>query len=433
MRRLALGLATVALAVVYITTVMPVEAQPTPTPTSTATPTPTPSPTPTATATSTVQVWIDFPDAPGMNVTLEVYPGHDFVVRTNISHVYRLKNAQYDITYNSSVLVVERITDWVPMVRKGIIGGEDYLIEQRSFVPKQTQGRVRVLQNVEGFDWRTGEGYMSRIFFHVNGSPGQTSPIRIDIETLGNYLTQPIVHTTINSTVIVIAPTPSPTPTPSSTPTPTASATPTCRPGDADFDGVIDAGDITKVERMIMGWDAETPCGDANGDGTVNTTDIGVIEYMILDIWPWNHVHVEAPASLPHCTNFTADVFVTYVEDFSTAQFVVTYNTSVLDWVGVTEGRLLAIDAGVSAEFHPVGIDDWGLAGGPGAVRINASVGGAAGVDGSGYLARLQFHANGSAGQGSPIALNASQSWLRDNLGGDINATWAGDWFTVAP
>jgi len=75
-------------------------------------------------------------------------------------------------------------------------------------------------------------------------------------------------------------------------------------PGDADENGEINAGDITMVERMILGWNAETLNADANQDSTVNTLDIGVIEYMILEIWPWNHVHIEAPDNLPHCTNF---------------------------------------------------------------------------------------------------------------------------------
>ena len=31
------------------------------------------------------------------------------------------------------------------------------------------------------------------------------------------------------------------------------------------------------------------------------------------------------------------------------------------------------------------------------------------------------------------IAFNETQSWLRDSLGDAIDATWSGDWFTVAP
>ncbi len=226
-----------------------------------------------------------------------------------------------------------------------------------------------------------------------------------------------------------------PTPTPSATPSPSATPTPTPAPlpGDANGDGVINAADITKIERIILELDPKTPGADANGDGEVDAADIGVIEYMMLGIWPWNHVHVEAPSSLPYDTHFTATVFITYVEGFGSAGFEVSYDASVLDLQGVTGGTLTQIDPGVSAEFHTIAIDDWGLVGGPGAVRINASIEGNPGPSGAGYLAQLHFHVIGSAGQSSAIAFNETQSWLRDSLGDAIDSTWAGDSVTVAP
>ncbi|MBI4286080.1 MAG: hypothetical protein HY670_09340 [Chloroflexi bacterium] len=45
-------------------------------------------------------------------------------------------------------------------------------------------------------------------------------------------------------------------------------------PGDADGDGRLTATDITKVERVIAGLDAETPGADANQDGFLNALDI---------------------------------------------------------------------------------------------------------------------------------------------------------------
>jgi|GEM_PF-1829736 len=386
-----------------------------------------PTPTPTPTATSTAVVWIDFPDAPGVNVTLETYAGAEFVVRTNISDVYRLYTANYDITYNAAVVEVVRVVFWQPDVRKGKIGGENFPVNSCIFQPQKTQGRLRVIQYLDAYDWRTGSGYMSRIYFRVVGSPGQASPVRIEEVRLGDWATDPIPHSTTNSSVLIIAAPPSPTPTA------TPSTTPTPPPGDANGNGAIDAGDITALERIILEGPPFPPGADANGDGDVNAADIGVVEYMILEIWPWDHVHIEAPDSLAHCNSFTATVFITYVEGFGSAGFEVSYDPDVLDLLGVSGGRMLEIDPGVSAEMHTVAIDDWGLHGGPGAVRINASIAGNPGPDGAGYLAQLQFHVNGSAGQGSAIAFNETQSWLRDSLGDAIDATWAGDWFTVAP
>ncbi|MBA7677199.1 hypothetical protein ES703_85450 [subsurface metagenome] len=45
-------------------------------------------------------------------------------------------------------------------------------------------------------------------------------------------------------------------------------------PGDANGDGNVNALDITKVERIVAGLDAETPGADANQDGNINSLDI---------------------------------------------------------------------------------------------------------------------------------------------------------------
>jgi hypothetical protein len=56
---------------------------------------------------------------------------------------------------------------------------------------------------------------------------------------------------------------------------------PTVIPGDANGDGVVNALDITKVERIIAGLDAQTPGADANQDGNVNALDITKVERII--------------------------------------------------------------------------------------------------------------------------------------------------------
>jgi len=52
-------------------------------------------------------------------------------------------------------------------------------------------------------------------------------------------------------------------------------------PGDANGDGVVNALDITKVERIVAGLDAQTPGADANQDGNVNALDITKVERII--------------------------------------------------------------------------------------------------------------------------------------------------------
>ena len=55
-------------------------------------------------------------------------------------------------------------------------------------------------------------------------------------------------------------------------------------PGDANGDSVVNALDITKVERIITGLDTETSGADANQDGSVNALDITRIERMIVGL-----------------------------------------------------------------------------------------------------------------------------------------------------
>jgi hypothetical protein len=55
--------------------------------------------------------------------------------------------------------------------------------------------------------------------------------------------------------------------------------------GDANMDGVVDTGDITKVKRIYLGLDPPTPAADANQDGVINAGDITKVRriYMGLD------------------------------------------------------------------------------------------------------------------------------------------------------
>jgi hypothetical protein len=55
----------------------------------------------------------------------------------------------------------------------------------------------------------------------------------------------------------------------------------TALPGDANGDGSVNALDITKVERIIAGLDAQTPGADANQDGNINALDITKVERII--------------------------------------------------------------------------------------------------------------------------------------------------------
>jgi thermitase len=54
--------------------------------------------------------------------------------------------------------------------------------------------------------------------------------------------------------------------------------------GDSSGDGVVDMGDVTKLEREILGPDPFTPGADANLDGTIDMGDAIEIERILLGI-----------------------------------------------------------------------------------------------------------------------------------------------------
>ena len=53
-----------------------------------------------------------------------------------------------------------------------------------------------------------------------------------------------------------------------------------CKLGDASLDGIVDAGDITTVKRILFEIEEPTPCADVNGDGLVNAGDITAIKII---------------------------------------------------------------------------------------------------------------------------------------------------------
>jgi hypothetical protein len=56
--------------------------------------------------------------------------------------------------------------------------------------------------------------------------------------------------------------------------------------GDANEDGKVNMGDVTKVERIILGLDPPTCSCDANRDGKTNMGDVTRIERVILGLDP---------------------------------------------------------------------------------------------------------------------------------------------------
>jgi hypothetical protein len=58
----------------------------------------------------------------------------------------------------------------------------------------------------------------------------------------------------------------------------------TSLPGDANGDGIVNIGDVTEVQRIILGLDPPTLGADANLDGVINMGDVTKIMLIILGL-----------------------------------------------------------------------------------------------------------------------------------------------------
>jgi hypothetical protein len=187
-----------------------------------------------------VTVSIDAPD--------EAAPDSDFTANVNISEVVDFDACNYDVSFDASVLRLDNVTS-------GLIGPTTIPVDIYSEI---SSGTYRVIQNVPGLAGVSGSGYLAVLHFHVIGSQGDSSPISLASGMLSNNLAEEIAATWSGDSVDV-----------------------TLVPGDANDDGNVNSLDITKVERVITGLDAETPGADANQDGNVNALDITKVERII--------------------------------------------------------------------------------------------------------------------------------------------------------
>lgn len=130
-------------------------------------------------------------------------------------------------------------------------------------------------------------------------------------------------------------------------------------------------------------------------------------------------VSLDAPSQVARGSEFSVDVNIGSVTAFDGGQFDVSFTSSIMQLEGVEAGVIGTTQIPVSV-WNMLDSDT---------CRVIVNVPGVPGVNGSGSLAVLRFHASDSqAGSG---ALTLSNGFLNNNLGTEIPATWAGDSVTV--
>ncbi len=126
-------------------------------------------------------------------------------------------------------------------------------------------------------------------------------------------------------------------------------------------------------------------------------------------------VSIDAPDEVAPDSNFTAKVNIIGVIDFDACDYIVTFDSSVLELTGVTAGAIgeTAIPIAATHEFEA------------GRIKVVGNVPGTPGVSGSGYLAELHFTVIGLDGTSSTIDL--VDGCLSNNTAAEIATTWTGN------
>jgi hypothetical protein len=192
-------------------------------------------------AAAPVEVRICAPDEPA--------PDSDFTAGISIGEVADFDGCYYDVTFDASVL---RLNDVTP----GLIGSTTISVETYWEV---SPGTWRVVQSLPGAVGVNGSGYLAVLHFHVIGSEGDSSDISLSDGSLYDTTAEEIAATWVGDSIVV---------------TPALS-------GDVNGDGIINALDITTVERIIAKLDAPIASADVNQDGTINVLDITKVERFI--------------------------------------------------------------------------------------------------------------------------------------------------------
>jgi len=126
-------------------------------------------------------------------------------------------------------------------------------------------------------------------------------------------------------------------------------------------------------------------------------------------------VTVNAPEYVKEGESFNVAIDVDNIADFNSAQFDLSFDSSVVSVTGVADGRL---DGATIPVFMWRFMDK-------DRIRVILMISGAKGVSGSGYLAKINFEVVGKTGGRS--VLDISNGLLVNNKAGEIPAAWIDD------
>jgi hypothetical protein len=185
---------------------------------------------------------------------------------------------------------------------------------------------------------------------------------------------------------------------------------------------VVTSWSGTEKDPGPMAWTTTT--SDMPGDYTIEITidDVVVATRTVTVTEPIERVPVtvSAPEYVEKGGTFVAIINVDSVTDLNSAQFDLTFNSSVVNVTDVKEGKINGV---------AVPIFDWHLSPDNDTARVIIMMPIGTGVSGSGYLAEVEFEVTGDAGEKSELMFSNGE--LVDSEAKEIATKWIGAEVTV--
>ncbi|MCD6455732.1 MAG: hypothetical protein J7K81_02930, partial [Methanophagales archaeon] len=396
-------------------------------------------------------------DTVTVTVNAPEYVEHTFIVTMDVDNVTDLNSGQFDLSFNSSVVNVTE-------VRGGEIDGKEVPIYMWDF---RDSDRVRVISKLPGVEGASGSGYLAEIEFEVKGKSGENSKLDIsrgvlrdteakeidtewyDIEVTvqrtvvwvdapeyvsGSFNAMIIVDTvtdfnsgqfdlSFNSSVVNVTDVRGGEIDGEAVPIYTWNFT------DSDMIRVISnlssaedangSGYLAEVEFEVKGKSGDkSKLGIFNGrllNTTAKEINAGWYDAEVTVLWP--AVSVDAPECVSG--TFNAVIRIANVTDLNSAQFNLSFNSSVVNITDVKGGEI---------EGKEVPIYMWNFTDSD-TVRVISNLPGAEGASGTGYLAEVEFEVKSKEGDKSK--LDISDGKLVNTGAKEINADWYGAEVTV--
>lgn len=205
------------------------------------------------------------------NTTVKISPAskqvaksETFTVEVVVDPKTAIAGVQFDLSFDKTLLTLNNVTEGTLLSQNG---ANTYFAKMNTVANANTTGTIQVTGVILGENETVSfMGTFAVVQFTAKTVDGISTLVLSNVK-VGDASANPVPKDVSGGSVTIGTPPPPPG-----------------APGDATGSGGIDVTDLTKVERIIGGLDAQTPGADVNQDGSINALDITQVERMLAEL-----------------------------------------------------------------------------------------------------------------------------------------------------